>query len=69
MHLAFDKMTIADKLRAMEEIWDDLCHNAEQFELAEWHKEILDQREKAIFEGKEIFLEWETAKKMIREKL
>lgn len=28
MNIAIDQMTMAEKIRTMEEIWDELCHHA-----------------------------------------
>lgn len=65
--LTLDKMTIADKLQAMETIWDDLCHNVQDIGIPEWHHEVLAARAVDLREGKESFTEWETAKESIRE--
>ena len=61
-------MTIEEKLRAMEALWDDLCrHNAVQ--VPQWHKDILDERQRFIDEGKAEFLDWETVKQELRDRL
>ncbi len=65
--LPLDKMTIADKLQAMETIWDDLCHHVQDIRIPEWHHEVLAARTVDLREGKEAFAEWETAKEAIRE--
>jgi hypothetical protein len=46
--LPLDKMTITDKLQALEQIWDDLCRNQEQIPSPDWHEEILHAREDRI---------------------
>lgn len=64
--LQLDQMTIEEKLRAMEAIWDDLCrHNA--VPVPQWHKDVLDERQRLIDEGKAEFIDWETAKKELRD--
>jgi putative addiction module component (TIGR02574 family) len=67
--LPLDKMTIQEKLAAMESLWDDLSRSPKAIESPEWHKEILDQRSKRIAEGTGQFVDWEAAKASIREKL
>jgi len=67
--LPLDKMTTEDKIRTMETLWDDLCHNASDFQSPAWHEEVLKEREKRIEEGKEQFTDWDKAKKEIRESL
>ena len=44
--LQLDQMTLADKLRAMEALWEDLCRNEESVPVPQWHKEVLDERER-----------------------
>ncbi len=63
--LPLEKMTVTEKLQAMEELWSDLCCNQEQIPVPQWHKNILDRREELIKQGKATFVDWETAKKRI----
>jgi Putative addiction module component len=66
--LQIDQMTLAEKLRAMEALWDDLCRREENIPVAQWHQDLLDERERLIEQGKASFLDWESAKKRIAEK-
>ena len=67
--LQVDQMTLEEKLRAMEALWDDLCRREEHVPVPQWHKDLLDERERLIEQGKAGFLAWETAKKRISEKI
>ena len=67
--LPLEKMTTEDKIRAMETIWDDLCKKDENIVSPSWHKDILEEREKAIENGKEEFINWSDAKKQIEDKV
>lgn len=67
--LPLEQMTVNEKLQVMEEIWADLCCDQKQIPVFEWHKDILDKREKRIKEGKAAFIDWETAKKRIAERI
>jgi hypothetical protein len=62
-------MSIEEKLQAMEALWADLTRNQEDFESPHWHKQMLDEREQRIESGKESFIDWELAKKQLREVL
>ncbi|HEX3857391.1 MAG TPA: addiction module protein [Verrucomicrobiae bacterium] len=64
--LPLDKMTVAEKLRAMELLWADLSRNEAQIESPAWHENVLRDREARIKSGEEKFLDWETAKKQLR---
>ncbi len=66
--LPLDKMTVAEKLRAMEALWADLSPDESQIEAPAWHGEVLRDREAKIKSGPEKFMDWETAKKQLRGK-
>ena len=41
--LGIDRLSAAERLRLIGEIWDSLSH-AEQIEMSDWHREELDRR-------------------------
>jgi hypothetical protein len=53
----------------MESIWEDLCRNAGDVASPEWHKDVLNEREKNLKSGVDSFIDWEDAKKRIRKKI
>jgi hypothetical protein len=55
--LQIDQMTLADKLRAMEVLWEDLCRNEESVPVPQWHKDVLDERERLVKNGKARFVD------------
>jgi hypothetical protein len=67
--LPLEKMTIAEKLRVMETFWDDLTRNEGQFESPKWHGDVLRERAERVKQGKESFMDWETAKKQLRKRV
>ena len=67
--LPLDRMTLAEKLREMEALWADLSRNEAQFESPAWHGDVLHDRAERVKQGQESFIDWETAKKQLREKL
>ncbi len=62
------QMALSEKLRLMEALWDDLCSREEEVSMPEWHKTVLDERERQIAEGTAIFTDWDTAKGRIRKR-
>jgi hypothetical protein len=64
--LRLDKMTLLDKLQAMEKIWDDLCRSTKAIPSPTWHADVLRAREKRIQEGSSCFTDWAEAKRKIR---
>jgi hypothetical protein len=67
--IKLEKMTTAEKIRTMEDLWDDLCRHAEDLPSPAWHLDLLEKRDRNILAGESKFEDWETAKKTIREKL
>ena len=54
------------KITIMEQIWADLTREEDSIEIPDWHFQELEKTEKRINEGKEHFLDWESAKEAIR---
>ena len=67
--LPLEKMTVAEKLRVMETLWDDLTRNEGRFESPKWHGDVLRERAARVKQGKESFMDWETAKKQLRKRV
>ncbi len=67
--LPLDRMTVEEKLRAMEALWADLSRNVDSYVSPAWHGDVLEQRDKRIAEGKEPSVDWEAAKRRLRERL
>lgn len=67
--LPLEKMTIEDKLRVMESIWADLSRNEANVPSPDWHGPVLREREERLRSGQEQFMDWEEAKKQLRDQL
>ena len=63
------EMTTPDKLRLMEALWQNLSTTASEVPSPEWHREILVERDRLTASGDETFIDWEIAKKQLREEL
>lgn len=62
-----DQMTTDEKLRAMEALWVDLSRHEEEIESPKWHQEVLLERQERLRSGHESSVDWEEAKKELRE--
>jgi len=62
VELPLARMTVEEKLQTLELLWSDLRHNEAQIPVPQWHKDLLDERERLVREGKAHFSDWETAK-------
>lgn len=67
--LPLDQMTVEDKLRAMEALWADLGRQEAEVPSPAWHETVLKEREARLQSGQESCLDWETAKRQLRERL
>lgn len=67
--LPLDKMTVVEKLRTMESIWDDLCREDANVTSPDWHKQVLQERADTVSSGEESFVDWDTAKRKLRDEL
>jgi len=63
------EMTTPDKLRLMEALWQSLSASSSAVVSPQWHGEVLAERDRLIGSGEETFVDWETAKKQLREEL
>lgn len=66
--LDMGKLTKMEKLRAMEELWENLSRPDVEYSSPAWHGEILREREEAVRNGKDEFIPWEDARRMLRER-
>jgi len=64
--LPLDQMTVTEKLRALEELWEDLRRSPADVPSPDWHRDVLQAREERIEEGQSRFTAWPEAKKEIR---
>jgi len=65
--LPLDQMTTAEKLRALEEIWESLCRTPDEVPSPSWHAEVLQDRERRVQQGSSQFVDWSEAKQRIRD--
>jgi hypothetical protein len=61
------QMSLHEKLLVMEAIWDEISREEAILEVPQWHKDLLDERERQVAGGQAHFIDWEEAKKQIKE--
>ena len=66
--LDIGRLSRTDKLRAMEELWDDLSRSQEEYPSPDWHGDVLRAREDDLSAGRDAFVPWEEAKAILRAK-
>lgn len=64
--LPLKDMSLNEKFMAIEMIWDDICRNSSNFPSPAWHETVLKKRELKIASGEDRLIDWEVAKKQMR---
>ena len=65
--LPIEQMSQAEKLMALEALWNDLSRNEAVYESPEWHLKELAATEERVQSGQEQFMDWEAAKRQLRQ--
>ena len=61
--IPLDKMSLAEKLEAMEALWVDLSRAPADVPVPQWHRDVLKARQ----ESPASWLDWEQVKATLRE--
>jgi hypothetical protein len=64
--LPLKDMSLNEKFMAIEMIWDDICHRSADFPSPAWHETVLEERDEKIASGEDKLIDWEVAKKQMR---
>ena len=67
--LPLHEMSRVEKLKAMDEIWDDLMRNPDEIPSPDWHKDVLSARAQRVEDGEAVFKDWEESKAALRDAL
>jgi putative addiction module component (TIGR02574 family) len=67
--IPLDGMTVPEKLVLMERLWADLSRRPTDVPSPDWHGDVLAQRMADVREGRAHFVEWDDAKKRLRDRL
>jgi len=51
-----DRMSVAERLQVMEQLWDALCRDAGGMPSPEWHRDVLADRKARAQRGEAKFL-------------
>ena len=59
------KLPMQEKLALLEAVWAEISPEADELEIPQWHKDLLDERRDAYERGEIRVIDWEDAKKEI----
>ena len=54
--LEVEKMSISERIQAMEALWDSLIRHNAEIDSPQWHYDVLDQRKRKIDSGESEFI-------------
>ncbi|NOQ46265.1 MAG: acyl-protein synthetase [Desulfobulbaceae bacterium] len=57
-----------EKLRVMEDIWEDLSKDEMEVESPSWHQEALRKTKLRVDSGQETIVDWKSAKQELRKR-
>jgi Putative addiction module component len=66
--LPIKQMSLEQKLRAMEELWESLSELKDSFPSPSWHEDRLRETAKRYEAGQEQPIDWEAAKDELRKR-
>ncbi len=58
-------LPLSEKMRVMEALWSEISQTPGHIDVPQWHKGILDERDRLWEEGKAVVLDWDEAKKKL----
>ena len=61
-----NRMSVTERLQAMEQLWDALCHDTEDMTSPDWHQAVLADRKARADRGEAMFLTLEQLKTRLR---
>ncbi|PIX96737.1 MAG: acyl-protein synthetase [Hydrogenophilales bacterium CG_4_10_14_3_um_filter_63_21] len=65
--IATESLSRIEKLRLIEQFWDELSHRPEGVESPAWHADALRETEMAVANGEAVFVDWNLAKERLRQ--
>lgn len=61
-----DALSVAEKLRLLEQVWQSLSGHPDSFPSPQWHADILDDRRQRLLDGTATPLSWADAKAQLQ---
>jgi hypothetical protein len=61
-----DALTVAEKLRLLEQVWQSLCCQPDALISPEWHADVLVERHQRLLDGSATRIPWNEAKAQLQ---
>jgi putative addiction module component (TIGR02574 family) len=60
--LPLESLSVAEKVRLLESVWQSLCSHSGDVQSPEWHREVLEERKRRLEDGRATVSLWSDAK-------
>jgi putative addiction module component (TIGR02574 family) len=60
--ISLETLSVAEKVRLLELVWQSLCSHSGDVRSPEWHHEVLEARKQRLDDGKAAVAPWNEAK-------
>lgn len=60
--IQIETLSVAEKIRLLESVWQSLCAHPCDVTSPEWHREVLDERRRRLEDGRATISAWTDAK-------
>ena len=61
-----DALTVAEKVRLLEQVWQSLCCQPDTFTSPDWHADVLVERRHELRDGSARRIPWNEAKAQLQ---
>ncbi len=65
--IPLETMSVSEKVRLLERVWDSLCSKSGDVRSPEWHREVLETRKRRLEDGRATVSSWNEAKARLLE--
>lgn len=62
VEIPLDTLSVSEKVRLLERVWDSLCSRSGDVQSPDWHQEVLEMRKRRLEEGQATVAPWSEAK-------
>ncbi|MCP9916319.1 addiction module protein [Cyanobium sp. ATX 6F1] len=62
-----DALTVQEKVRLLEQVWQSLCSHPADVSSPEWHAEVLRERSERLTDGRATRIPWAEAKAQLQQ--
>jgi len=61
-----DALTVAEKVRLLEQVWQSLCSQPDSIDSPDWHSDVLMERRQRLLDGSATCIPWNEAKAQLQ---